>query len=158
MLEFRSIYQLEPYYYHDFKKYIFRDDVWLHFNVSTPKIDIISHANIFAQNIFANNIKAMSIYGDHLNIRTSITNKLKCISLYSRDFIKSKEIIARNINAETIESDSITTSDMIAKRIKAKKIKFNYACIAVEKIICTDIYTPKKSGVCVCLGENNEKI
>lgn len=151
MLEVRSIYQLEPYYYPEFKKYIFKDDIRFHFGFDVPKIDIISKGNIFADSIKANSIHAENLHVNFLNSKKIISKKIKCVHIFSDGLVKADEIIARSIHTMNISSDHIIVSDIISRYIKAKKLEYYTVCVATKHIDCPEISSTRKNHVCACL-------
>jgi hypothetical protein len=151
VVEFRNIYQLEPYYYPEFKKYMFRQDVKFNFNIDMP-VDIISAGNIFAKNIDCNSIRAINVYANNIRSKKISSNILKCDTLYSTEFVKASELTSRYTHVYKIDSQIIISSDIIARYIKAKKIIYHTVCIAIDELNCNDVASARKNHISACLN------
>lgn len=151
MLVFRSIYQLEPYFYPEVKKYIFRDDIKLDFNFSVPNINILSAGSIFAKNIDAKSITSENLYAENLICEKIISNRIKCSMAYITELIKANEITAQHIHALKIDANILIAADILAKYIVAKKIIYDTVCIAIEHIHCDSAKSKRGNHMCTCL-------
>lgn len=152
MLEFRSIYQLEPYYYPEFRKYIFKEDIKINFSISIPNISMISNSNIFFKNVDCHSIRAENIYAENIRSKNIIANIMKCNTLYSTEYVKLSELTARYVHALSVDSNILIASDIIARYIKAKKIIYHTVCIAIDDLNCNDVASARKNHISACLN------